>query len=86
MDLPERIMMNRVSSRLGLTRLTFQPYTFRQLQEIVLSRIRGMNAFEEDALELVARKVRFLLLFLYLYLVRNLLEQIGRASPSGQNH
>ena len=59
MDLPERIMMNRVSSRLGLTRLTFQPYTFRQLQEIVVSRLRGMNAFEEDALELVARKVRF---------------------------
>lgn len=57
MDLPERIMMNRVSSRLGLTRMTFQPYTFRQLQEIVVSRIRGMDAFEEDALELVARKV-----------------------------
>lgn len=57
MDLPERIMMNRVSSRLGLTRLTFQPYTFRQLQEIVISRIKGMDAFEEDALELVARKV-----------------------------
>lgn len=32
MDLPERIMMNRVSSRLGLTRMTFQPYTFKQLQ------------------------------------------------------
>ena len=32
MDLPERIMMNRVSSRLGLTRMTFQPYTYKQLQ------------------------------------------------------
>ena len=32
MDLPERMMMNRVSSRLGLTRMTFQPYTFQQLQ------------------------------------------------------
>ena len=57
MDLPERIMMNRVSSRLGLTRMTFQPYTFKQLQEIVLSRIQGIDAFEEDALQLVARKV-----------------------------
>lgn len=57
MDLPERIMMNRVSSRLGLTRMTFQPYTFKQLQEIVISRIKGINAFEEDALQLVARKV-----------------------------
>ena len=59
MDLPERIMMNRVSSRLGLTRMTFQPYTFKQLQEIVLSRIKGIQAFEEDALQLVARKVSF---------------------------
>jgi len=57
MDLPERIMINRVSSRLGLTRMTFQPYTFKQLQEIVISRIKGINAFEEDALQLVARKV-----------------------------
>ena len=58
MDLPERMMINRVSSRLGLTRMTFQPYTFRELQEIVMSRIKGINAFEEDALQLVARKVK----------------------------
>jgi len=57
MDLPERIMMKRVSSRLGLTRLTFQPYTFSQLQQIVMSRIAGLNAFEPDALQLVSRKV-----------------------------
>lgn len=57
MDLPERIMMNRVSSRLGLTRITFQPYTFRQLQEIVVSRMQARNVFEDDALQLVARKV-----------------------------
>eukprot|EP00794_Sanderia_malayensis_P008152 gene8151-9024_t len=57
MDLPERVMLNRISSRLGLTRMTFQPYTFRQLQEIVYSRIKGIEAFEEDAMELIARKV-----------------------------
>lgn len=57
MDLPERIMMKRVSSRLGLTRLTFQPYTFSQLQQIVMSRIAGLNAFEPDAIQLVSRKV-----------------------------
>ena len=49
--------MNRVSSRLGLTRITFQPYTFRQLQEIVLSRMHEIDVFEEDALQLIARKV-----------------------------
>ncbi|XP_066957145.1 origin recognition complex subunit 1 isoform X2 [Macrobrachium rosenbergii] len=57
MDLPERIMMNRVSSRLGLTRMTFQPYTYKQLQEIVLSRLLGIDAFDPDAVQLVARKV-----------------------------
>lgn len=57
MNLPERIMMNRVSSRLGLTRMTFQPYTFQQLEQIVLSRMNGRSVFEEDALQLVARKV-----------------------------
>ena len=43
MDLPERVLMNRVSSRLGLTRLIFQPYTFKQLQEIVVSRTTGAH-------------------------------------------
>ncbi|NXY90956.1 ORC1 protein, partial [Alcedo cyanopectus] len=57
MDLPERIMMNRVSSRLGLTRMSFQPYTYKQLQQIISSRLNGMEAFEEDAIQLVARKV-----------------------------
>ncbi|ESN93994.1 hypothetical protein HELRODRAFT_103086 [Helobdella robusta] len=57
MDLPERMLMSRVASRLGLTRLTFQPYNHHQLQEIVLSRIQGFDAFHEDAVQLVARKV-----------------------------
>lgn len=57
MDLPERIMINRVASRLGLTRMSFQPYTFRQLLQIIMSRLNKMRAFEEDALQLVSRKV-----------------------------
>ncbi|KAK4296566.1 hypothetical protein Pmani_030959 [Petrolisthes manimaculis] len=57
MDLPERVMLTRVSSRLGLTRITFQPYTHTQLQEIVRSRLLGINAFDPDAIQLVARKV-----------------------------
>lgn len=57
MDLPERIMIKRVSSRLGLTRMTFQPYTFKQLQTIVISRMKGLKAFDEDAIQLAARKV-----------------------------
>ncbi|XP_067941586.1 origin recognition complex subunit 1-like [Watersipora subatra] len=57
MDLPERVMMNRVSSRLGLNRMTFQPYTFQQLQEIVHSRLTGISAFDPDAVQLASRKV-----------------------------
>lgn len=57
MDLPERILMGKVTSRLGLTRLTFQPYSHKQLQEIVASRLSGLNSFNSDAIQLVARKV-----------------------------
>lgn len=57
MDLPERLLKGRVTSRLGLTRLTFQPYSYKQLQEIVMSRLQGSNSFQDDAVELVARKV-----------------------------
>lgn len=46
----------------GLTRMTFEPYTYLQLQEIVTSRIRELDAFEPDAVELVARKVTYALL------------------------
>lgn len=41
----------------GLTRITFQPYTYSQLQEIVLSRINNLNVFDPDAMQLVSRKV-----------------------------
>ncbi|KAM7012274.1 origin recognition complex subunit 1 [Tautogolabrus adspersus] len=57
MDLPERIMINRVASRLGLTRMSFQPYSFKQLQQIITSRLNKVKAFEQDALQLVSRKV-----------------------------
>ncbi|KAL1776566.1 origin recognition complex subunit 1 [Sigmodon hispidus] len=57
MDLPERIMMNRVSSRLGLTRMSFQPYSHGQLKQIIVSRLKHLKAFEDDAIQLVARKV-----------------------------
>ncbi|XP_069498296.1 origin recognition complex subunit 1 isoform X2 [Ambystoma mexicanum] len=57
MDLPERIMINRVASRLGLTRMSFQPYAFKQLQQIITSRLNHVKAFKDDAIQLVARKV-----------------------------
>lgn len=55
MDLPERLLVNKVASRLGLTRLTFQAYTYSQLQEIVIQRLTGTECFNSDAVQLVAR-------------------------------
>ncbi|KAF9424702.1 hypothetical protein HW555_000003 [Spodoptera exigua] len=56
MDLPERALAARVASRLGLTRLTFPPYTHTQLQNIVATRLSGANV-TADAVQLIARKV-----------------------------
>lgn len=56
MDLPERALAARVASRLGLTRLTFPPYTHIQLQNIVATRLSGANV-TADAVQLIARYV-----------------------------
>lgn len=37
--------------------MSFQPYSFKQLLEIIMSRLNKLKAFEEDALQLVSRKV-----------------------------
>jgi Cdc6-like AAA superfamily ATPase len=57
MDLPERMLSNKVSSRLGLTRMTFQPYKHTQLIQIVQARLEGLEVFARDAIELTARRV-----------------------------
>lgn len=57
MDLPERFLHGKVTSRLGLTRLTFLPYTFKQLQEIVTDRLAGCDSFKSEAVQLVSRKI-----------------------------
>ncbi|TKY87554.1 hypothetical protein EX895_003568 [Sporisorium graminicola] len=48
MDLPERTLNAKVASRLGMTRITFMPYTDRQLVEIVKSRL-GITADSSTA-------------------------------------
>ncbi|OQR77803.1 origin recognition complex subunit 1-like [Tropilaelaps mercedesae] len=57
MDLPERMVMNKVASRMGLCRMTFQPYTFQELQEIVRARLAGLDMMDPDAIQFVSRKV-----------------------------
>ncbi|KAL9169123.1 hypothetical protein ABFS82_04G058700 [Erythranthe guttata] len=56
MDLPEKLLP-RISSRMGIQRLCFGPYNYKQLQEIVSSRLNGINAFEKLAIEFASRKV-----------------------------
>ena len=75
MDLPERVFMGRVTSRLGLTRLTFQPYNYKQLQEIVVSRLKDFDGFRSEAIQLVARycKTYITVLYPYCYCLLNVL-------------
>ncbi|KAL9115443.1 MAG: hypothetical protein Q9227_000764 [Pyrenula ochraceoflavens] len=59
MDLPERTLSNKISSRLGLTRITFPGYTHTQLMQIIGSRLEGVpgNIVEADAIQFASRKV-----------------------------
>ncbi|KZV33999.1 origin recognition complex subunit 1-like [Dorcoceras hygrometricum] len=56
MDLPEKLLP-RISSRMGIQRLCFGPYNYQQLREIISSRLNGIDAFEEQAIEFASRKV-----------------------------
>ncbi|KAL3961629.1 hypothetical protein ACCO45_003152 [Purpureocillium lilacinum] len=59
MDLPERTLSNKISSRLGLTRITFPGYTHDQLMRIIQSRLEGVpgNIVDPDAIQFASRKV-----------------------------
>ncbi|KAI5298963.1 hypothetical protein KEM56_003631, partial [Ascosphaera pollenicola] len=59
MDLPERTLSNKISSRLGLTRITFSGYKHDELREIIQSRLANVpgNIVEPDALQFASRKV-----------------------------
>lgn len=59
MDLPERTLSNKISSRLGLTRITFPGYTHTQLMSIIQSRLEGIGqvVVEADAVQFASRKV-----------------------------
>lgn len=59
MDLPERTLSNKISSRLGLTRITFPGYTHTQLMTIIQSRLEGVGqvVVDPDAVQFASRKV-----------------------------
>jgi origin recognition complex subunit 1 len=58
LDLPERVLKQRVSSRMGYHRLTFQPYNFEEIKHILEHRIKKFKiSFKGDAFGLISRKV-----------------------------
>ncbi len=59
MDLPERTLSNKISSRMGLTRITFPGYNHEQLMKIIQSRLEGVpgHIVEPDAVQFASRKV-----------------------------
>ncbi|KAJ3480400.1 hypothetical protein NLI96_g8374 [Meripilus lineatus] len=55
MDLPERVMTGRVRSRLGMTRINFQPYSTPQLEKIVQARLQTAKAgLPQDSPDVIA--------------------------------
>ncbi|XP_078167818.1 origin of replication complex subunit 1-like isoform X1 [Carex rostrata] len=56
MDLPEHLSP-RISSRMGIQRLCFLPYNHEQLAQIIFSHLKGIDAFEDNLIELACRKV-----------------------------
>ncbi|PWY81980.1 P-loop containing nucleoside triphosphate hydrolase protein [Aspergillus heteromorphus CBS 117.55] len=59
MDLPERTLSNKISSRLGLHRITFPGYTHTDLMEIITTRLANVpgNIVDPDAIQFASRKV-----------------------------
>lgn len=59
MDLPERTLSNKISSRLGLRRVTFQGYSHNQLMKIIESRLEDVpgDVVDPDAIQFASRKV-----------------------------
>lgn len=63
MDLPERLLTNKISSRLGLSRIQFTSYSYNQLSEIIRHRLEQLSKqndkllIAKDAIEFASRKV-----------------------------
>ncbi|PLN80327.1 putative origin recognition complex subunit Orc1 [Aspergillus taichungensis] len=59
MDLPERTLSNKISSRLGLTRITFPGYKHTDLMEIISTRLANIpgKIVDADAIQFASRKV-----------------------------
>ncbi|KAJ1348362.1 hypothetical protein KIN20_003651 [Parelaphostrongylus tenuis] len=58
LDLPERLLSQRVTSRIGAARICFQPYEFQQIEQIIQGRLKEITeCVEVEAIQFAARKV-----------------------------
>lgn len=63
MDLPERLLSTKISSRLGFNRIPFTSYTYEQLSLIIRHRLENLSKSNDkliiakDAIEFASRKV-----------------------------
>lgn len=63
MDLPERLVSNKIASRLGLNRVSFPTYTYDELAKIIRHRLENLSKsnnkliIANDAIEFASRKV-----------------------------
>ncbi|ODV88868.1 hypothetical protein CANCADRAFT_57953 [Tortispora caseinolytica NRRL Y-17796] len=57
MDIPERHLSNKTSSRLGLTRILFPGYSTEELVDIVTKRVEDNSLISKEAIEFACRRV-----------------------------
>ncbi|KAL3108667.1 hypothetical protein niasHT_019188 [Heterodera trifolii] len=59
LDLAERFFSQRIASRMGNNRLSFQPYEFKEIEEIIRGRLTECpeGAFDPKAIELASKKI-----------------------------
>uniref|UniRef100_A0AC34G291 Origin recognition complex subunit 1 n=1 Tax=Panagrolaimus sp. ES5 TaxID=591445 RepID=A0AC34G291_9BILA len=58
LDLPERVLKQRISSRMGYNRITFNAYNFEEIDHILKYRIKKSGAsYKDNAFGLISRKV-----------------------------
>ncbi|KAI8853025.1 hypothetical protein BC829DRAFT_35334 [Chytridium lagenaria] len=57
MDLPERVFLQKINSRVGSKRVVFKAYTVDELSCIIAARTGNSFLFQRDAIEFCSRKV-----------------------------
>lgn len=59
MDLPERVLANKISSRMGLRRIQFKGYTYQQLGAIIQHRLDMLTKTSRHKVEISADAIGF---------------------------